>query len=83
MIHVPSHCDKAVKRKGVQGDFEKRNCVFPLSRELLPWQYRWMDYETVSVPRRWAPALRGIGLNLLVRDVPVQMRLFRDCFCGA
>lgn len=75
------YCDKAVKRKGVQGDFEKRNCVFPLSRELLPWQYRWMDYEKISAEALGA-SLKGIGLNLLVQDVPVQCAFLEIVFAA-
>jgi len=38
-----------------------------------------MDYETVS-PEDFGAALRGIGLNLLVRDVEAQAAFLRDVF---
>lgn len=38
-----------------------------------------MDYETVSA-EEFGASLRGIGINLLVRDVPAQCRFLRDVF---
>ncbi|SDO11210.1 hypothetical protein SAMN05216196_103411 [Lutimaribacter pacificus] len=38
-----------------------------------------MDYETVGADA-FGAALRGIGLNLLVRDVPAQVDFLRDVF---
>jgi len=38
-----------------------------------------MDYETVKAGA-FGQSLRGIGLNILVRDVPAQVRFLRDIF---
>ena len=38
-----------------------------------------MDYETVSA-EAFGASLRGIGLNLLVRDVPAQCALLKEVF---
>jgi len=38
-----------------------------------------MDFETVS-PEAFGAALQGIGLNLLVRDVAVQVRFLETVF---
>jgi predicted enzyme related to lactoylglutathione lyase len=38
-----------------------------------------MDYESVS-PEDFGASLRGIGLNLLVRDVPRHAAFLRDVF---
>ena len=38
-----------------------------------------MDYETVDA-QQFGAGLRGIGLNLLVRDVPAQADFLRDVF---
>jgi predicted enzyme related to lactoylglutathione lyase len=38
-----------------------------------------MDYETVSA-EDFGASLRGIGLNLLVRDVKTQVRFLEDVF---
>ena len=38
-----------------------------------------MDYETVS-PEAFGAALRGLGINLLVRDVPAQCAFLREVF---
>jgi len=38
-----------------------------------------MDYETVS-PAEFGTSLKGIGLNILVRDVPAQVGFLVDVF---
>ena len=38
-----------------------------------------MDYQTVKAPD-FGASLRGIGLNLLVRDVPAECAFLRDVF---
>lgn len=38
-----------------------------------------MDYETVS-PDDFGAALRGLGLNLLVRDVPAEAAFLQEVF---
>src|SRR5690606_2331283 len=38
-----------------------------------------MDYETVS-PEAFGAALRGLGINILVRDVPAQCAFLSEVF---
>jgi predicted enzyme related to lactoylglutathione lyase len=38
-----------------------------------------MDYETVS-PEEFGASLRGVGVNILVRDVPAQAAFLQEVF---
>jgi len=45
----------------------------------IVWRGEGVDYDTVSAGD-FGASLRGIGLNLLVRDVPRQVAFLRDLF---